>query len=183
LTENGNWLLRQLLASVAAAERSGEQQLREFGAAAGDDREVQSLFYESADSAKSHGQRIGMRLAELGATETSGGPDFVPATAAAPQIGRSAHISEEHLLHNLILASAMQAGKCALYKSLSAAASVAGDSATEVLAAELERNEQDTLERVRHFIPSRSKIAYNMLTLSEVDPAIETKAKDDRLES
>ncbi len=183
MPENRSGLPRQLLASVAAAERSGEQQLHGFGATAQDDQEVQSLFAECAESARSHRQQIRTRLAELGAPDESEAQDFAAAQAVAPQIGRTVHAPEESLLHSLILASAMQAGRCALYRSLATAASVAGDSVTEVLATEIEQNEQSTLEKVRHFLPSRAKIAFNMLTVSEVDPAVETKAKDDRIES
>lgn len=183
MTENGSGMLAQLLANAAAAERSGERRWREFAAAAGDDEEVQSLFEKSAAFARSHDQRIGMRLAELAALETPDAEDFSGALAATSQIGQSARAPEEDLLHNLILASAVKAGQRALYKSLGVAAAMAGDSATETLAREIEQNEQSTFEQVRHFLPSRSKIAFNMLTISEVDPAVETKVKDDRPES
>jgi ferritin-like metal-binding protein YciE len=175
--------VRRLLANAAAAERSGELQLRQFAAVAGDDGEVQLLFEESADRAQLHKQRLETRLAELGVPQSSSSQDLATALKAAPQIAQNARVVEEHLLQNLILASAMKAGECALYETLAVAAAAAGDSATEVLAREIEQREQCTLERFRHFLPSRSKIAFNMLTVSEVDPAVETKVKDDRPES
>ncbi len=183
MTEDGSGLVRQFLANAAAAERSGELQLREFAAAAGDDEEVQSLFEENADGARLQGQRLGIRLAELGAPEPSSARSLASALKVAPQIVQGARVTEEHLLQNLMLAYATAAGECALYETLSTAAALARDSATEALAREIQQKEQSTLARMWHFLSSRSKIAFNMLTISEVDPAVETKVKDDRLES
>lgn len=184
MTEKESGLLRQLLANAVAIEQSGEQRWREFAAATGDDDEVRSLFEASAVSAVSNGQRVRLRLEELGAASDATNvqqPDDV--LQAAPQIGQNARGVEERVLHNLMFTSAEKAGQCALYKSLGATAAVIGDSATAILAKEIEESERKILEGVGHLLPSRSKIAFNMLTVSEVDPAVETKAKDDRPES
>jgi hypothetical protein len=184
LAENGSGLLKQLLANAAAVERSAEQRWREFAAVTGDDEEVRSLFETGAATAKSNGQRVQMRLEDLDAVlETTGAQELNDVLQAAPQIGQNARSVEERLLHNLIFASAEKAGRCALYKSLGATAAVTGDAVTASLAKEIEENERKILERVGHLLPSRSKIAFNMLTVSEVDPAVETKAKDDRPQS
>jgi hypothetical protein len=169
---------------AAALERSGEQRWRELVAATSDDDDVRSLFEASAASATSNGQRVRRRLLELGfAVESTGSHEPNDILQAAPQIEQNARGVEERLLHNLIFAAADKAGQCALYKSLGAVAALTGDTATGVLVREIEENEQRILERVGHLLPSRAKIAFNMLTISEVDPAVDTKAKDDRPES
>jgi ferritin-like metal-binding protein YciE len=183
LTENSSELLKQLLADAAAVERSGERRWRKFAASTGDDDEVRSLFEAGADSAMLNGQRVRLRLEEMAAIETAGAQGMDDLLEAGPQIGQNAHSVEERLLYNLIFASAEKAGHCALYKCLSATAAVTGDVATAVLAQEIEENDRQVLESVGRLLPSRSKIAFNMLTVSEVDPAVETKAKDDRIES
>jgi hypothetical protein len=183
LTENSSELLKNLLANAAAVERSGERRWREFAAATGDDDEVRTLFEAGAYSAMLNAQRVWLRLEEMAAIETVGAQGVDDLLEAAPQIGQNTHCVEERLLYNLIFVSAEKAGQCALYKSLSAAAAVAGDVATAALAEEIEENDRQVLESVGRLVPSRSKIAFNMLTVSEVDPAVETKAKDDRIES
>jgi hypothetical protein len=52
--------------------------------------------------------------------------------------------------------------------------------ATEELARESQEQERTTAERVWKFLPSRSKIAFNMLNLQEVDPSVETRAIENR---
>lgn len=184
MTENGSGLLKNLLMDAAALERSGEQRWRELVAATGDDDEVRRVFEASAAFAASNGQRVRLRLVELGvAIEATSGHELNDVLQAVPQVGQNARGVEERLLHNLIFASTEKAGQCALYKSLGAVAALTGDTATAVLVSEIEENEQKILERVGHLLPSRAKIAFNMLTVSEVDPAVDTKAKDDRPES
>ena len=180
MADKGGGLLRRLLANAVAFEQSGEQRWREFAATTGDDDEVRSLFEEGAASAILNGQRMGVRLAELGRLEDPDTGHFAAAFESASQVGQTARAPEEYLLHNLVLASAMKAECCALYRSVAIAAATAGDRQTEVLARDIGENEQNGLEKLRHLLPSRSKIAFNMLTVSEIDPAVETKAKDDR---
>jgi len=65
--------------------------------------------------------------------------------------------------------------------ALESAALAARDEQTAESAARLAAEEQTAADRFWHFLPSRSKIAYNVLTAGEIDPAVETRAPDDRL--
>jgi hypothetical protein len=57
----------------------------------------------------------------------------------------------------------------------------AGDPETERLAREIQSEERQAAELIFRFIPSRSKIAFNLVTPHEIDPAIDTKAPGDRI--
>jgi len=64
-----------------------------------------------------------------------------------------------------------------MYEALAHVAREAGDALTEALAREIQEQEQRAAEKIFHFLPSRSKIAFNVLTADEVDdPAVATKA-------
>jgi len=80
-----------------------------------------------------------------------------------------------------VSAFGMEAGECAFYEALAASAAVAADGPTEALARQIEREKQLAAKKVFSLIRSRSKIAFNMLTPNELDPAVETKAFDNRV--
>jgi hypothetical protein len=49
------------------------------------------------------------------------------------------------------------------------------------LAREIQDEERGTAEKLWSFIPSRAKIAFNLLTAGEMDPSVDTKMADDRV--
>ena len=169
------------LQDAAAAEKAFEIQLREFAGFDGDDDEVQSLFAVHADETRAPRERLAARLHEIG-------EDLAPAKASlasildlVPHIAQAGHASEERTVQNLIIAYTVEAGECAMYESLAGVARAAGDRATEALARDIQSQERRAADKIFHLLPSRSKIAFNMLTLTEVDPSVETKIADDRL--
>ena len=91
------------------------------------------------------------------------------------------HAPEERTTQNLIMAFTVENSECAMYEALAAAAEAAGDDATEALAREIQAEEKQTADKVWHFIASRSKNAFNLLTATETDPSVNTKAADNRL--
>jgi ferritin-like metal-binding protein YciE len=68
-----------------------------------------------------------------------------------------------------------------MYEALAAAAEAAGDNATEALAREIQAEEKQTANKIWRFIASRAKIAFNLLTVAETDPSVNTKTQDNRL--
>jgi ferritin-like metal-binding protein YciE len=157
-------------------------QITEFAAAATEDKEVQSLFEQIVETSGTHERLLRARLSELGAD----GPS-IPLSITSSGVDlftmQRSKVTEEEVLRSILSTYVSTAGQCALYDTLVALAGTAGDEATKALAEELGQTEQGTAERIWHLIPTRSKIAFNMLTVSEVDPAVETKLKDDRVES
>jgi rubrerythrin len=105
----------------------------------------------------------------------------VPLLDFTPKFAQAGRIPEERLVQNLLTAFTAAKSECAMYEVLANVARTDGDSATEALAREIQAEEQRAAEKFFHFLPTRSKIAFNMLTANEIDPSVETKAPDNRL--
>jgi len=147
----------------------------------GDDAEVQSFFESSALRAVAHTEALENRLAALNRTEHEGSHLLARVLAMAPKAAQKGHIAEERITRNLINGFSLSKSACAMYRALQSAAGVAGDEQTAELASRLAAEEEIAAEQFWHFLPSRSKIAYNLLTAGEIDPAVETRTPDDRL--
>jgi ferritin-like metal-binding protein YciE len=179
LSAESDALISQHLENAIAAEGRFEAQFRGFSQH-GDDDEVQTAFATQADQIRGGLKTLAIRLRELGGGASEGHSELSHATDAAPELATSG-VSEEQTLQDLIAACTIGATQCAMYAVLATVAQAAGDLKTETLARQMEEERRTTTDRVWHFLPSRSKIAFNMLTLDEVDPAVETRAIENRL--
>jgi ferritin-like metal-binding protein YciE len=166
--------LRRYLADAIAAEKVFEGQLRTF-ANEGDDEEVQFLFADHADETREHTERLKAQLEALGGDEEGGSTTLASLLDFAPKFAQAGHTTEERLVQNLITAFSIESGESAMYEALRHTARVAGDAETEALAREMQEAERRAAEKIFHFLPTRSKIAFNVLTADEIDPAVETK--------
>jgi ferritin-like metal-binding protein YciE len=173
-------LIRQYLKDTIKLEKTFEGQLRSF-AREGDDDDVQIAFAEHANETKLQHQRLNARLGLRGVDESDDDGLLTSLLDFAPKFVQAGHSAEQRVVQNLIAAFSMENGECALYEALANVAHAAGDDATEALAREIQAEEQRAAEKIFHFLPSRSKIAFNILTANEVDPSVETKATDNRL--
>lgn len=167
-------ILREYLENAIAAVEAFAKRLREF-ATEGDDQEAQLAFADHADESSLITDRLKARLAELGGSPSRGKSALAVFLQVAPSVAKAGHTAEERLVQNLITAYCVEAGECAMYEALAATANAAGDTATESLAREAQAQEQRAAEKLFHFLPTRSKIAFNVLTADEIDPAVETK--------
>jgi ferritin-like metal-binding protein YciE len=166
--------IRKYLQDAIAAEAAFEERLSRF-ANEGDDQDVQFAFAQHADETRRQRDRLADRLAALGSEPSKGEGAFawlLDLPASLPQMGRN---PEGRLLQNLITTFCIETGECALYEALATIARSAGDEITERLAREIQAEDQRAAETIFHFLPTRSKIAFNVLTADEVDPAVETK--------
>ena len=172
----GNYLdlVRRYVEDAIAAEKSFEAQLRGF-ATDGDDDEVKAAFAAHAEETRIQHERLAARLIELGGNTSTAKSILAHVLAQAPKAAQAGHIQEERTVQNLIMAYSVEASECSMYEALAALAAAAGDVTTAALAREIQQEEKRTAEKLYHFIPTRSIIAYNMLTTGEVDPAVETK--------
>ncbi len=173
-------VIASYLADSISAERSLETQFRGCSKD-GDDAEVQNYFGTSAELAGAHVQTLEARLAALNGTEHRGNHLVAEMLAMAPKVAQIGHISEERITQNLIKGFSLSRSGCAMYLALQSAARAAGDEQTAELARRLASEQETAAEHFWRFLPSRSKIAFNVLTAGEVDPAIETRAPDDRV--
>jgi ferritin-like metal-binding protein YciE len=179
LSASANALITRYLEEAITAGRSFEAQLRGF-ASDGDDEEVQATFATHADETHQQFERLTERLLTFGEKPSDGRSDLAQAVEAAPKLVGSG-VAEEHIAQNLITAYTIAMAECAMYEALATAASAAGDPETEQLARQIQEQEIKAAGKLWKFIPSRAKIAFNMLTVQEVDPSVETRAADNRL--
>jgi hypothetical protein len=172
-------IVRYLRESISA-ERSLESQFLSCSKD-GDDSDVQGYFASCAEHAALHAEMLEVRLAALNAAEHRGSDflsDLLPATPKAAQFR---HTAEERIVQNLVKGYSLSKSASAMYLALQTAAGTASDEQTADLAGRLAIEEWNAADHFWHFLPSRSKIAYNILTAGEIDPSVETRTADDRL--
>lgn len=175
MAENSADLICSYLDEAISAEKSFEAELRKF-AGEGDDDDVQTAFAAHAEQTRYQHQRLADRLQALGGSASGEAHGLAHAFETAPQVSQTGDIQEERAVQHLITAFGVETGECAFYETLAAIAAASGDIKTEALARQIQAEEEEAAKRLFSFIRSRSKIAYNMLTPNELDPAIETKA-------
>lgn len=180
MPESSNQLICRYLQDAVAAETSFESQFRAF-AEEGDDEEVRSLFAQHAQETQRQCHRLSARLEHLGGSSSTAKSMLAHFFTLTPKLAQATHLEEERTTQNLIIAFSVENGQCAMYEALATAARAAGDTATETLAREIQAQEKDKARTIWRLIPSRTKIALNMLTAGEVDPAIETRATENRI--
>jgi ferritin-like metal-binding protein YciE len=166
--------IQRYLEDAAAAESGFQAQLRAF-ASEGDDDEVKAAFAAHAEETRVQQEHLEKRLEELGGSSPGIRTAAARVLGLAPRTLQIAHAPEERTVQNLLTAYTMEAGECALYEALIEVARAAGDEATVDLARHIQAEAHRTADRLWSFIPSRSIIAYNVLTIGEIDPAVETK--------
>jgi ferritin-like metal-binding protein YciE len=180
MSQTSNDVIRHYLEDAIAAEKSFETQLQAF-ARQGDDEEVEAVFAIHAAETRRQYERLTARLQQLGGSVSTAKSFFAHIFGLAPKPAQVGHAPEERTTQNLVMAFTVENSEYAMYEALAAAAEAAGDTTTETLAREIQAEEKQTAEKIWRFIPSRAKIAFNLLTAAETDPAVNTKAADNRL--
>ena len=174
-------ILRDYIEDAIGAEKSSEMQLRSFADETIDDDELRLLFLSHADQTYVQRQLLTDRLRQPGTEPPSLRSIPVQSFSSFPRESAAKQPAEERILQNLITAFSVETSECAMYEGLVQMARRAGDFETETLALRIQAEERTTADRIWHLLPSRSKIAYNMLTVGEVDPSVETKTQEDQI--
>ncbi len=180
MAETSQEVIRRYLEDAITAEKSFQTQLQSF-AGEGDDEEVRAVFLAHADETGRHSERLTARLKELGGSPSAAKGFLAGIFSSTPKTLQAAHQPQERTAQNLMTVFTIESSECAMYEALATVAAAAGDTATETLAREIQAEERQGAEAVWHFIPTRAKIAFNMLTVGETDPAIATRTSDDRV--
>lgn len=175
MAETANGIIRRYLEDAIAAEKSFETQLQSF-ANEGDDEEVKAAFRDHAIVTRHQYERLTARLEQMGGSASVAKSILAHVFGYTPLAAEIGHSKDERTTQNLMTAYTVENSERAMYEALATIARAAGDNVTETLAREIQAEEVKTAEKVKAFIPSRAKIAFNMLTLGEIDPAVETKA-------
>lgn len=180
VAESSAALIRRYLEHAITAEKHFETELRNL-AAQGDDDEVQGAFREAADRGLRHQELLRAQLSILTASPSIA-PEFSVAFLDWSFLNfEGVRVEEERTAKNLIRAYGLTNAGCALYAGLSTYLEGTREAEIRSLASEFQGDYREAAERIFRFIPSRSKIAFNMLTISETDPAVETKAPGNRI--
>lgn len=139
----------------------------------GDDEDVRNLLLEAAKESEARAETLASRL---GDDAPSALKNAVANTfSSLPATAQSGHIEEERIVQNLIAGFTMLQASCGMYRALESAAASLGDGqVTELALSATERNTR-LATQMFHLVPTRSIIAYNMLTVSEIDPSVNTK--------
>lgn len=177
LAENSTNLICSYLDDGITAAKNFEAELRTF-AGEGDDDDVQAAFALYADQTRRQRERLAQRLQELGGKPSDAAHGLAHAFEITPQLPQLGDIQEERTVQHLITAFGIETGECAFYEALASVAAASADTTTEALARQMQAEDEQAGKKFFSFIRSRSKIAYNMLTPNELDPAVETKAFD-----
>lgn len=180
MADSRNEAIERYLQDAIAAESSFETQLLAFSRD-GDDDEVQAAFASHAQETQLQARRLTKRLEELGGSPSTAKSLLAHVFGISPMAAQLTHTPDERLVQNLVMAYGIEMSEYALYEALACVAKASGDVTTERLAREIQDEERRTAEKVWSFIPSRSKIAFNLLTAWEMDPAVDTKMADDRV--
>ena len=156
-------------------------ELRTF-ASQGDDEEVRDAFASHANEL--HEQILRLR-------ESFGSPEDDPVPKERPELAWTPapladstfkdSVIEEQTLRHLLLAYTASTGLVALSEALRAMAVSNGKHQFEAFIQAMQGQDRGAVEKYWHLLATRTKLAYNMLTVSEIDPAVETKVADDRL--
>ena len=142
---------------------------REFRSRSGseDDSEVAALLMTQADRATAEADYLLDYSAGEVVESTSGDWLLRLPVAVAP-----AHAIEEQTMNNLMFAfTALSVHRASFAVLLQMADALKIDAESAATAA----------EHSFHLLSTRSKIAFNILTPNEIDPAVETKSTDDRI--
>ncbi|MES4793040.1 MAG: hypothetical protein C4321_08695 [Chloroflexota bacterium] len=156
-------VLRRYLQDAIAAEESFEDQLRTM-AKDSEQPEVQQVFAQHADETRSQHERLKVRLDALGGNPSTMKSWMAHLFGMTPKIGQMGHDDAEKGTQNLIAAYAVEHTEIAMYEALACAASVVGDTETEQLARQIQREEKMAAEKVWNLLPAAATQSFAKVT-------------------
>lgn len=136
----------------------------------GDDDEVRDFLLQQSDA--SAGERDWLLQFSGGEGHRRSGVELASQLPVSPFSERN---DEEKVLDGLIAAYAALTAKRAVFLGVREAAMNTGETTLAQSAMEAATSAAKASAEAWHFLPSRSKIAFNTLTAGEIDPAVETK--------
>jgi len=150
--ESGVDVIKRYLEDAIAAEKSFETQLETF-AKEGDNSVVQAAFKQHALETHRQYERLTARLKALGGSTSTIKSFLAHVFGASPKIAQLGHEEEERTSQNLMMAFAVENSELALYEALALTAQTSGDTATALLAREIQQEEKATADKVWALLP------------------------------
>jgi len=153
---SANEVLLRYLEDTEAAERNFEDALATFSKS-GAQTDVQSLMAMMSDKARTQHQRLRSRLEQLGGSRSAGKSLLAHLLAFTPVSAQLGHDDSEKSTQHLLITYAAAAAEMAMYESLHAAATAAGDTETAQLARVLQSEEQDDHRLAWEYLPRSAR--------------------------
>jgi ferritin-like metal-binding protein YciE len=155
----GQEVIVRYLEDAEAAERNFEDTLKTF-ASTGEQNAVKSMFEAASNKAKTQHERLEARLRQLGGSPSTAKSILAHVLAMAPSLAQIGHEGAEKNTQHLIACIAAASAEMAMYESLAAVAAAAGDTTTESLARQLQKEEKDDWDQSWALLPSSALSAY-----------------------
>ena len=156
-------IIKRYLKDAIAAENSFESQLRGF-ADEGDDMVVRQLFQQHAEETRSQINRLTARLEALGDSPSGVKSFMAHLFSFAPKAASLGHDEAERQTQNLMMAYAVENSEVAMYESMATVAEAIGDTQTATLARTIQKEEQQTAEKVWQMIAPSARRSLEKLT-------------------
>lgn len=172
--------IQRYLEDAIASEKAVRSQLSSFGND-GDDVEVQQTFAAGARACAAYEAALSHKLENLGGSPSTLKSVLSQVLSGSPRTLQVTHTQEERLVQNLISGYTLLMGQSGMYQALATASALANQADLSQSANSLVNEKADLAQKLWSFIPSRAKIAFNVLTAGEVDPSVETRTQDLRL--
>jgi ferritin-like metal-binding protein YciE len=166
--ENAQDVIIRYLQDAIAAERAFETQLRGFAAEA-DEAQARDVFSQHAEETRHQHQLLSERLTSLGGTPSAGKSFLAGMFSLAPKTAQIGFAQSERLTQNLIMAFSVENSEIAMYESLALAATAAGDLETGELARSIQKQEQETADKIWRLIPAAAERSYYRAVESRPD--------------
>lgn len=144
--ETAQQVLIRYLEDCEAAERNFTHALATF-AVTGEQNEVKRLFEMASQKAKTQHERLEKRLRELGGEPSTAKSILAHVLTFSTATAQLGHEPAEKNTQNLMMCVAAAAAEMAMYESLATVAQLAGDSQTEQLAKQLQKEEREDYEQ------------------------------------
>lgn len=138
----GQEVIVRYLEDAEAAERNFEDVLAKFGST-GEQNEVKRLFEMASRKAKTQHERLEARLRALGGQPSTAKSFLAHVLGFAPTMAQLGHEPAEKNTQHLIACIAAASAEMAMYESLANVAAAAGDTQTEQLARQLQKEEKE----------------------------------------
>ena len=141
-TDGARAVIIRYLEDVEAAERNFEDALASFSKMGGQ-QDVQSLMSMMSGKARTQHQRLQARLEALGGSPSTMKSMLAHMLAFTPVSAQMTHDDSEKSSQHLMITYAAASAEMAMYESLAASATRAGDQQTAQLARQLQTEEQE----------------------------------------
>ncbi len=150
--QNAQDVIIRYLEDAIAAERAFETQLRQF-AREGDEPEAREMFLKHAEETRHQRQLLSARLNSLGGAPSPAKSFLANLFGLAPKTAQIGYDDSERATQNLIMAFSVENSEVAMYEALALSARAAGDAETEQLARSIQKQEQETADKIWALLP------------------------------